>query len=33
MEEPSGDYLTVDMTADVEGLAGQAMGYIEELSR
>jgi predicted kinase len=33
MEEPSGDYLTVDMTADVDRLADQALGYVEELAR
>ena len=33
MEEPAGDYLTLDMTGDVEELAGQALGYVEELAR
>lgn len=35
MEEPAGDYLTLDMTGDVEGLATQAMAYavyVEELA-
>lgn len=32
MEEPSGDYLTLDMTADPERLAGQAVAYVEELA-
>jgi predicted kinase len=32
MEEPSGDYLTLDMTSDPERLADQAMGYVEELA-
>ncbi len=33
MEEPAGDYLTLDMTGDVEGLAGQSLAYLEELAR
>ena len=33
MEEPAGDYLTLDMTRHVEGLAGQALAYVEELAR
>ena len=32
MEEPSGDYLTLDMTSDTETLASQAMAYVEELA-
>lgn len=32
MEEPSGDYLTLDMTGDPEGLAGQAVAYVEEVA-
>ncbi len=32
MEEPSGDYLTLDMTGDPEGLVAQALGYVEELA-
>ena len=32
MEEPSGDYLTLDMTAEVDRLADQALGYVEELA-
>jgi predicted kinase len=33
MEEPAGDYLTLDMTAPLDRLVGQALGYVEELSR
>jgi predicted kinase len=33
MEEPAGDYLTLDMTSEVEGLAGQSLAYVEELAR
>ncbi len=33
MEEPAGDYLTLDMTGDVDRLAGQALAYVEELAR
>lgn len=33
MEEPAGDYLTLDMRGDVEDLAGQALAYVEELAR
>jgi len=33
MEEPEGDYLTLDMTCDVDALAGQSLDYIEELAR
>ena len=33
MEEPAGDYLTLDMTGDVEELADQALAYVEELAR
>lgn len=32
MEEPDGDYLTLDMTADLDRLAGQALAYVEELA-
>ena len=32
MEEPSGEYLTLDMTTGPEALAGQALAYIEELA-
>jgi predicted kinase len=32
MEEPAGDYLTLDMTSPPEMLAAQAMAYVEELS-
>lgn len=32
MEEPAGDYLTLDMTGEVERLAGQALSYVEELA-
>lgn len=32
MEEPAGDYLTLDMTGDPETLAGQALAYVEELA-
>jgi predicted kinase len=32
MEEPSGDYLTLDMTSDPARLAAQAMAYVEELA-
>jgi len=32
MEEPSGDYLTLDMTGEVDALAGQALAYVEELA-
>ena len=30
MEEPAGYYLTLDMTGDVDRLAGQALSYVEE---
>jgi len=33
MEEPEGDYLTLDMTGDVDALAGQSLDYIEEQAR
>jgi len=33
MEEPAGDYLTLDMTGDTDKLADQALDYVEELSR
>lgn len=32
MEEPSGDYLTLDMTADVHRLAEQALSYLKEMA-
>ena len=32
MEEPAGDYLTLDMTGDVERLAEQALAYVDELA-
>jgi predicted kinase len=32
MEEPSGDYVTLDMTVDVDRLTAQAVSYIEELA-
>lgn len=32
MEEPAGDYLTLDMTGDVDRLAAQALNYVEELA-
>jgi predicted kinase len=32
MEEPSGDYLTLDMTSDPERLVDQALAYVEELA-
>ena len=32
MEEPSGDYLTLDMTGDPEQLVEQALAYVEELA-
>ena len=30
MDEPAGAYLTLDMTGELEELAAQALGYIEE---
>ena len=33
MEEPDGDYLTLDMTADVDGLVDQALAYVEDVAR
>ncbi len=33
MEEPAGDYLTLDMTADIDRLAGQSLVYVDELAR
>jgi hypothetical protein len=33
MQEPAGDYLTLDMTGDVDRLAGQALDYVDELAR
>ena len=33
MEEPAGDYLTLDMTSEVDPLAEQALAYIEELAK
>ena len=32
MEEPAGDYLTLDMTSDVDRLVEQALSYVEELA-
>ncbi len=32
MEEPAGDYLTLDMTGDVDRLVAQALSYVEELA-
>ena len=32
MEEPAGDYVTLDMTGDAEGLTDQAMAYVEEVA-
>jgi len=32
MEEPAGDYLTLDMTGDLDRLAAQALAYMEELA-
>jgi predicted kinase len=32
MEEPSGDYLTLDMTNGADRLVDQAMAYVEELA-
>ena len=32
MEEPAGDYLTLDMTGDRAQLAAHAMAYVEELA-
>lgn len=33
MEEPAGDYLTLDMTSGVEELADHALAYVEELAQ
>jgi hypothetical protein len=33
MEEPAGDYLTLDMSGDLDRLAGQSLAYVEELAR
>jgi predicted kinase len=33
MEEPAGDYLTLDMTGEVDGLVAQSLRYLEELAR
>ena len=33
MEEPAGDYLTLDMTSGVEELAEHALNYVEELAQ
>ena len=33
MEEPAGDYLTLDMAGDVDRLAEQALAYVEELAQ
>jgi predicted kinase len=32
MEEPAGDYLTLDMTSDTDRLVEQALAYVEELA-
>ncbi len=32
MEEPAGDYLTLDMTADVEWLTEQALAYVNDVA-
>lgn len=32
MEEPAGDYVTLDMTSDPDRLVDQAMAYVEELA-
>jgi predicted kinase len=32
MEEPAGDYVTLDMTGDVDGLAVQALAYVEDVA-
>lgn len=33
MEEPSGDYLTLDMAGAIETLAASALAYVDELAR
>ena len=33
MEEPAGDYLTLDMTSAVDDLTKQALAYVEELAQ
>ena len=33
MEEPSGDYLTLEMTGDVDRLVEQALSYVEEMAK
>lgn len=33
MEEPAGDYVTLDMTTNVDRLAEQALAYVEELAQ
>lgn len=33
MEEPAGDYLTLDMTGDLDRLAGQSLAYLDALAR
>ncbi len=33
MEEPAGDYLTLDMTNDVDDLVEHALAYVEELAQ
>ncbi len=33
MEEPAGDYLTLDMTSEVDRLLEQALAYVEELAQ
>jgi predicted kinase len=32
MEEPAPEYLTLDMTADIDALADQALSYVKELA-
>jgi len=33
MEEPAGDYLTLDMTGETDALVHQSLAYVEELAR
>jgi hypothetical protein len=33
MREPVGDYLTVDMTGDIELAADEVLGYIEDAAQ
>jgi len=32
MEEPAGDYLTLDMTGDIDRVAAQVLAYVEEIA-